>query len=253
MGVTKEVPWFRVFVEGTVIVGSILLAFGIDAAWADRQERSEEQLLLNSLADEFEDARAQLASGLEDHHWVRQAATGLMELGEGEALPTDSIATAAYLVYHTVFSTHVVTGTLDGAAASAKLGLVTNRNLRGNLAAWPSVYGEFSEQQVALRDFVEDAARPVAIGESPVAEGALALAAALTSSGFHMDLGFGDDRPWVPSERRMQELLDFVRSDVGQDLAATRFMLEYYAIRDGEGLLAYVDELLSLIDSELER
>ena len=27
-----QIPWLRVFVEGVVIVGSILLAFGIDAA-----------------------------------------------------------------------------------------------------------------------------------------------------------------------------------------------------------------------------
>ena len=28
-----QIPWLRVFVEGVVIVGSILLAFGIDAWW----------------------------------------------------------------------------------------------------------------------------------------------------------------------------------------------------------------------------
>jgi len=30
-----QIPWLRVFVEGVVIVGSILLALGIDAAWED--------------------------------------------------------------------------------------------------------------------------------------------------------------------------------------------------------------------------
>ncbi len=32
---TKQIPWRRVFVEGVVIVGSILLAFGIQAWWDD--------------------------------------------------------------------------------------------------------------------------------------------------------------------------------------------------------------------------
>ena len=32
----RQVPWLRVFVEGVVIVLSILLAFGIEAWWADR-------------------------------------------------------------------------------------------------------------------------------------------------------------------------------------------------------------------------
>ncbi len=32
MGVTtRSIPWLRIFVEGVVIVGSILLAFGVQA------------------------------------------------------------------------------------------------------------------------------------------------------------------------------------------------------------------------------
>ena len=34
-----QIPWLRVFVEGVVIVSSILLAFGIDAWWEGRQQR----------------------------------------------------------------------------------------------------------------------------------------------------------------------------------------------------------------------
>ncbi len=30
---TRQIPWLRFFVEGVVIVGSILLAFGIGAWW----------------------------------------------------------------------------------------------------------------------------------------------------------------------------------------------------------------------------
>ena len=33
MTATRQIPWLRVCVEGVVIVGSILLAFGIDAWW----------------------------------------------------------------------------------------------------------------------------------------------------------------------------------------------------------------------------
>lgn len=36
--VSKGVPWLRVLIEGVVIVGSILLGFGIDAWWEGRQE-----------------------------------------------------------------------------------------------------------------------------------------------------------------------------------------------------------------------
>ena len=40
-----------------VIVGSILLAFGIDAAWEERQERARESEILNALLPEFHNNR----------------------------------------------------------------------------------------------------------------------------------------------------------------------------------------------------
>ena len=49
----QPIPWTRVLVEGVVIVGSILMAFGIEAWWDGAQERAEEAQLLASLAEEF--------------------------------------------------------------------------------------------------------------------------------------------------------------------------------------------------------
>ena len=51
---TRQIPWLRVFVEGVVIVGSILLAFGIEAWWDDHQDRAEEQRIFVGLKSEFE-------------------------------------------------------------------------------------------------------------------------------------------------------------------------------------------------------
>ncbi len=48
-----QIPWLRVFVEGVVIVASILLAFGIEAWWEGVQERQEEQEALRGLASDF--------------------------------------------------------------------------------------------------------------------------------------------------------------------------------------------------------
>ena len=45
-----QMPWLRVFVEGVVIVGSILLAFGIDAAWEGVHEREDERASLELLS-----------------------------------------------------------------------------------------------------------------------------------------------------------------------------------------------------------
>ncbi len=54
-----QIPWLRVFVEGVVIVGSILLALGLDAWWDGVQERQREQaglreILQNLAADSID-------------------------------------------------------------------------------------------------------------------------------------------------------------------------------------------------------
>ena len=47
---TRQIPWLRVFVEGVVIVGSILLVFGIDAWWEGNQDSQLEDRYLERLA-----------------------------------------------------------------------------------------------------------------------------------------------------------------------------------------------------------
>ena len=48
-----QIPWLRVFVEGVVIVGSILLAFGIQAWWEGRQDDGRAHDHLLALQDDF--------------------------------------------------------------------------------------------------------------------------------------------------------------------------------------------------------
>jgi len=52
--------WRRVVVEGAVIVGSILLAFGIDAWWDHRNDRIAEVEYLRALKSEFEAATLEI-------------------------------------------------------------------------------------------------------------------------------------------------------------------------------------------------
>ena len=54
MNKVREIPWPRILAEGGAIVVSILLALSIEAWWADRQDRAEEQGILLGLKSEFE-------------------------------------------------------------------------------------------------------------------------------------------------------------------------------------------------------
>ncbi len=55
MSTDSNIAWGRLVAESAAIVVSILLAFTIDAWWADRKDRVEEVRILEALKAEFED------------------------------------------------------------------------------------------------------------------------------------------------------------------------------------------------------
>lgn len=75
MARTESISWTRVVVEGVVIVGSILIAFGIDALWETRQANELTQQHLEALVAEFRSVRDE----------VRSEASGVASSAEGSA------------------------------------------------------------------------------------------------------------------------------------------------------------------------
>ena len=85
-----SIPWFRIFAEGFVIVVSILLAFGIDAWWDERQEAARRDALVESLRSDFQTTRTRLAESIGVGDEVIARIRGFLTLaGTEEALPLD--------------------------------------------------------------------------------------------------------------------------------------------------------------------
>ena len=74
-----QIPWLRVFVEGVVIVASILLAFGLQAWWEGVQEREEERATLERLAAEFGVVDSVLGQWQANHKGVAEASEVLLQ------------------------------------------------------------------------------------------------------------------------------------------------------------------------------
>ena len=148
----SKIPWLRVFVEGAVIVGSILLAFGIDAWWDEQQEREEEQRLLLDLIQEFEANRADLVVTTERHR-ERNDAFGVLlrEAGpEATGLGSDSLrALASSALNLRLFTAE--RGVMDRALSGNGLSLISDPDLRTQLAGfWNRQANYFGNQQTAM-------------------------------------------------------------------------------------------------------
>ncbi len=122
-----------------MIVGSILLAFGIQAWWDETQERAEERQALQALIQDFEAA----SNLLERHHLQIDTVAGASEILLGWTGPNadsehaDSLASLIWPIIQ-LPSFEPPLGTLEALLGSGDLSLIRSDELRAALAAFPS-------------------------------------------------------------------------------------------------------------------
>jgi len=137
---TQKTAWLRVFVEGLVIVASILLAFAIDAWWAQRQDRILERQYLSRLSEDLRLGTRQLDNQLDRLGNAMDASRALAAaLDEGLQSTTDSVLLSQYSV---AARTGFVEANLDHAGtyrelqATGRLAIVSDADLRNDLTTY---------------------------------------------------------------------------------------------------------------------
>lgn len=78
-----KISWPRILVEGTAIVASILLAFWIDAWWADSQQRQREEVVLKALLVDLQAMRRKVDEQRSYNEAILAATTKLLEASVG--------------------------------------------------------------------------------------------------------------------------------------------------------------------------
>ena len=152
MSGTQRLPWARVALEGTTIVVSILLAFGIDALWARRQAGLEEQATLRGLRDDFRASHAALsfAIGSIEGHRARFSRFQAGALGSGFAEIPDSVALLiSSLVLSITFDAS--SGTLEALVSDGRLDDLSDPELRAFLGSWRTRLVDLEENNGDIR------------------------------------------------------------------------------------------------------
>ena len=124
MAEVKRSAWKRLSIEATVIVGSILLAFAIDAWWDQRQERSLERTALIGLQSEYQNHRALIVRHKAQHESIIQHVS------------------------------YLGNGVRDSLINAGNIGIISDVQLRYDLSAWDSVMEELSDDQELGRNIV---------------------------------------------------------------------------------------------------
>ena len=233
----------RVLIESVVIVGSILLAFAIDASWDCFQQGREEQRLLENLREEFVETRTILSEAAAFHGRRMEAALRVAEFAR-TTVSSDSPDLMPDVIYTYLHfgSYYPKVGVLDGALASGHLDLISNDLLRSRLAGWPHNWTEYAEQNELISHLVLDSRTHIV---NSLAISASVIAESRRRRGEPQD---SFDLVDIPSDAVEQ----FLGSDRAKNYAALRFEYESLALRDATALLAVVEDLLRLIGSEID-
>jgi hypothetical protein len=138
---SQKIPWLRVLAEGVIIVGSILLAFGIDAGWDARQERELERSYIARIAADLRATQA----GIDDNavHYSRllaHAGAALPILEGGATIPDDTLGFLSSVLQATRITSPIVArSAYDDLISTGNLRLIRSDTLRHELSRF---YGE---------------------------------------------------------------------------------------------------------------
>lgn len=158
----QEITWNRFAVEAIVIVGSILLAFAIDAWWAERLERASEREELTNLLNEFrlnferlgsENSQVGLESSIQESTlYISNLFDTSITNGSTSAWVSDvhisnMLQTPTFEAYTPVF---------DSLVQSGRIEIIENRDIVTALSAWQRSVTNLSEFQQEGRRLVND-------------------------------------------------------------------------------------------------
>jgi hypothetical protein len=141
-------PLARMLAESLMIVASILLAFGIDAWWEERQNRREEQEILRGLKEEFGKNREILEGDITDHAATMQLLEQfLIAIENGAGSDTELLIDKVLSEMLRPGTTDLGQGAIDALLSSGRIELLSDKNLRTSIAAWNGVFDEVRDDQ----------------------------------------------------------------------------------------------------------
>lgn len=149
---SKEVSLYQLLADGIVIVVSILLAFTIDAWWAERSDRIEEREILEGLHEEFI-RNYELIETITGQVRAYNASTAIYDLVANQSDQNQTISIRNSLLFQMLGTSTFdrVTPVLDGIVSSGKLELIQDQEILLAISIWERDLIQLSESELNAR------------------------------------------------------------------------------------------------------
>ena len=242
---SQKIPWARLAVEGFVIIGSILIAFSIDAWWEERLEREDEQRYLASLHQEFTESLKIVIQVEANRERTFASTKALIEQVQGATRVTDESLFFDLSLLSIPLSFMPPRAVLDDLVSSGGTLLIRSDNLRIALAQYSAglKYSDRSSDQAWT--VWEERIQPFLEGRVPRVD-------RLRYGAFSMDRGIKlEDFPFKHSVNETN--FDNVLADPAfEDMLAERWLRVESTVLAAARLKKIIEDVISSIESELE-
>jgi hypothetical protein len=244
---TQKVPWLRVFIEGVVILGSILLAFGIEAWWSERQDAGEELRLLSAVHEDMQANLAQVAENAAYHTAAEAAERQILTLAGADpaTLSLQAVDTLLADILWWQGSQHWQTGALDALTLGGKIDIIRNEELRHTLASWIRRIELVRSAEDQEEDFFVNALIPYLRREASVTQIA---ELAQFMPGTDIAPGYGRVN-WAQEQRDHRPM---VASTELQNLVLQKLWIQVDILYRYDAFSTQLTDLIGVIEAELE-
>lgn len=223
-----KIPWVRVTVEVTVIVASILLAFGIEAWWEERRDLRSERLQLIALAEDFSENLELFETRQSRVEGVVRRQLELIEMLRASPSGTEVVIPGAVAnALRGVGTIDPVRGTLDAMIGSGRLDQLSDPALRHALTEWPRLVSDVRTDQLESLQYMMHELIPF-----------------LASQGDFSQLFDLDAQPIEVRMRSSPALLTMI---------AGKNVMDQWVVRDVLPLVASTREIHNLLQIEVAR
>ena len=143
----RSIPWSRLAAEAVVVVGSILLAFAIDAAWDRYRMLEEEREVPLAVQQELQEVGVVIGATRDSTRLARENLSFFLESAPDEiaAVPASEIQDRLYSPLIRQWGAAIPRGGLDAATGSGQLAGVRDPTLRAALARLSSRHAHVDE------------------------------------------------------------------------------------------------------------
>lgn len=237
MNKTLVENWRKLVLESIVIVGSILLAFGIDALWQDYNERQTEVTTISNLEREFrvnqERIEQAVSFSLEQEELI-------LELLTNWDSSSPNLEFENSLIFSLLFqgTLNITNGAFESYISNGG-DVIQDQELRNLLHSWPGAVAEYKEDEDADTLYVQEVLRP--------------YLAEMTDYSRLLDVHpIGAFTRLPDSDIDYEGLSRILNDPLARNHLARRYSNKNLIRREAERLLQLNESILSLLSDKLE-